>query len=103
MEATRANADRNGLGDRLDVSAGPLATTAAERFPLVLANLVAAVLIDLAPRLAAHLAPTGALIASGIIEPKADAVVGAMADARLDVVSRLDDGEWVTLRLAHRP
>ncbi len=103
VEATRANADRNGLGDRLDVSAGPLATTAAERFPLVLANLVAAVLIDLAPRLAAHLAPTGALIASGIIEPKADAVISAMADAGLDVVSRLDDGEWVTLRMAHRP
>lgn len=103
VEATRANAERNGLGDRLDTSAGSLPTPATERYPLVLANLVAAVLIDLAPRLAAHLAPQGTLIASGIIDPKADAVLAAMANAGLDVVSRLDDEEWVTLRLAHRP
>lgn len=101
IAATAANAERNGLGDRLHATVGTLPAEATRRFPLVLANLVAAVLVDLAPRLAAHLEPSGLLLASGIIEPKADAVVAAMRRARLEPVSRVDDGEWVTLRLAH--
>jgi ribosomal protein L11 methyltransferase len=60
---------------------------------------VAAVLVELAPRLAAHLAPGGILLASGIIEPRAAEVVGAMEAAGLHVRDRRDDGEWVSLRL----
>ena len=96
---TSRNAERNGLADRLEATVGTLPADAPERFPLVLANLVAAVLVELAPRLAAHLAPGGTLLASGIIEPKADAVVAAMRAAGLAPASRHDDGEWVTLRL----
>lgn len=99
VAATLANAERNGLADRLEATVGTLPADAPERFPLVLANLVAAVLVELAPRLAAHLAPGGTLLASGIIEPKADAVVAAMEAAGLAPVSRHADGEWVTLRL----
>ncbi|HEX7172857.1 MAG TPA: 50S ribosomal protein L11 methyltransferase [Candidatus Limnocylindria bacterium] len=102
VEATVANAGRNGLGDRVQATVGTLPVEAIERFPLVLANLVAAILVELAPRLASHLAPGGTLLASGIIEPKADVVLTAMGDAGLAVVSRHDDGEWVTLRLEHR-
>lgn len=102
VEATLANAERNGLADRLVATVGTLPATPDGTYPLVLANLVAVVLVELAPRLAVHLAPGGTLLASGIIEPKADAVVAAMADAGLVVAGRLDDGEWVTLRLEHR-
>jgi ribosomal protein L11 methyltransferase len=99
VESTLANAARNGLGDRVAARAGTLPEVARERYPLVLANLVAAVLVELAPRLAAHLEPGGTLLASGIIEPRANEVVGAMADAGLRVRRRLEDGEWVSLRL----
>lgn len=99
VEATRANADRNGLGDRVTVTAGTLPEAAAARHGLILANLVAAVLVELAPRLAAHLAPSGILLASGIIEPRATEVVDAMAAAGMRVRDRRDDGEWVSLRL----
>ena len=102
VEAATANARRNGLGDRLQATVGSLAARAAQRYPLVLANLVAVILIELAPRLAGHLAPAGTLLASGIIVPKADAVLAAMDGAGLTLTSRLDDGEWVTLRLEHR-
>jgi ribosomal protein L11 methyltransferase len=101
VAATLANAERNGLADRLEASVRTLPAEATERFPLVLANLVAAILVELAPRLAAHLAPGGTLLASGIIEPKADAVLAAMRAAALEAASRHDDGEWVTLRLVH--
>ena len=73
----------------------------SDRHGLVLANLVAAVLVDLAPRLAAHLAPGGTLVASGIIEPRASEVEAALRAAGLAVRDRRDDGEWVSLRLEH--
>jgi len=101
VEATRANAARNGLGGRVEAVEGSLPAAATERHPLVLANLVAAVLIDLAPRLAAHLADGGTLLASGIIEPRAAEVIDAMAGACLAVARRRDDGEWVSLALGH--
>jgi ribosomal protein L11 methyltransferase len=102
VEAALANAERNGLGDRLAVTAGTLPAAPEHTYPLILANLVAAVLVELSPRLAAHLAPRGTLLVSGIIEPKADAVITAMEAAGLAVASRLDEGEWVSLALEHR-
>jgi ribosomal protein L11 methyltransferase len=101
VEATRSNAERNGLGERLEARLGTLPAASAERFPLVLANLVAAVLVELAGPLAAHLAPGGTLLASGIIEPRAPEVEAAMPEAGLVVAQRRVDGEWVSLRLEH--
>jgi ribosomal protein L11 methyltransferase len=103
VEATRGNAARNGLADCLSVSEGTLPTAAPARYGLVLANLVAAVLAELAARLAAHLAPDGVLLASGIIAPRAAEVINAMRAAGLAVTDRRDDGEWVSLRLEHAP
>jgi ribosomal protein L11 methyltransferase len=101
VTATRENGARNGVADRIEVRHGTLPETPAERFELVLANLVASVLVELAPRLAAHLAPGGTIVASGIIEPRAEEVERAMAAAGLSVSARLDDGEWVSLVLGH--
>ncbi len=98
--ATIENAERNGLADRVDASRGTLGETATP-YGLVLANLVAAVLVELAPRLAAHLAADGTLIVGGIIAPRGDEVVSALAAAGLAVRERRDDGEWISLRLEH--
>jgi len=99
VRATIDNAARNGLAERLSVSRGTLEADPTERYGLVLANLVAAVLIGLAQRLADHVAPSGVLVAGGIIEPRAAEVIDAMAATGLCVQDRRDDGEWVTLRL----
>ncbi len=103
VSATQANAARNGLGDLLEAREGTLASHAAERYQLVLANLVAAVLIQLAGRLSDHLADGGTLLASGIIEPRESEVVAAMEVAGLlsDVDQRRADGEWVSLAFRH--
>ena len=100
IEATRANAERNGLATQVEARLGTLGTP-DRRYDLVLANLVAAVLVTLAPGLADHLSRRGTLLASGIIEPRATEVIDAMAAAGLRVVERRDDGEWVSLRLEH--
>ncbi|MBA3688611.1 MAG: 50S ribosomal protein L11 methyltransferase [Chloroflexi bacterium] len=98
VEATLANAEANGLADRVTAHPGSLPRKpVVEPYRLVLANLVAAVLIDLAEPLAAHTAPGGTLLASGIIEGRADEVLAALTAAGFVLESRVDDGEWVSL------
>ena len=99
VAATAANAGVNGFADRVSVRQGTLDGAPAEPFPLVLANLVAVVLVELAPRLAAHLAPGGTLLASGIIDERAGEVEAALAAAGLDRAEHRIDGEWVSLRM----
>lgn len=99
VAATLSNAGANGMADRLSAREGSLAAECAAPYALVLANLVAAVLVELAPRLAAHLAADGTLLAGGIIAARGEEVVTALADAGLAVVERVDDGEWVSLRM----
>jgi ribosomal protein L11 methyltransferase len=100
VQATLANAAANDLAGRVTAHLGSLPPKpAAEPYQLVLANLVAAVLVDLAGSLASHTAPGGTLLASGIIEGRADEVMAALATAGLATERRLDDGEWVSLRL----
>jgi len=100
VEATLANAAANGLGDRLTARVRSLpAQPEAAPYPLVLANLVAGALVELAEPLAAHTAPDGQLVASGIIEPRASEVIDALTSAGFALEERLDDGEWVSLRM----
>ena len=100
VEATLANAAANGLADCVTAGLGSLPPIAVgEPYALVLANLVAAVLIDLAGPLAAHTAPGGTLLASGIIDTRGDEVLAALRASGFVRDSRLDDGEWVSLRL----
>lgn len=105
VAATEANAAANGLDGRVVARRGTLVARPAAprddpgRFPLIAANLVASVLVELSGAIAEHLEPAGTLLASGIIAPRADEVLAAMGRAGLAPAERLDDGEWTTLRL----
>ena len=100
VDATRANAALNGVADRVEVRLGTLPPASeAGTYPLVVANLVAALLVELAEALAAHVDPGGTMLASGIIEGRAGEVTDALAAAGLVERTRLHDGEWVSLRL----
>jgi ribosomal protein L11 methyltransferase len=99
VETTLANAAVNGMADQLTARVGSLETASAAPYPLVLANLVAVVLVELAPRLAAHLEPGGMLLASGIIADRGAEVTAALAAAGMALDERVDDGEWVSLRM----
>jgi ribosomal protein L11 methyltransferase len=99
VEATRSNARRNGVDHRLHARGGTLGADCEEPYPLVLANLVAAVLVELAAPLAAHAAPGGSLLASGVIAERGDEVVAALTHAGFGVAERLDDGDWVSLSM----
>jgi ribosomal protein L11 methyltransferase len=99
VEATRANAALNGLGDRLVARHGSLPAT-GEPYPLVVANLIASLLVDLAPTLAEAVEPGGRLLASGIFVDRESEVVAALSSVRFEVVRRWADGDWVALDLA---
>ncbi|MBS0125561.1 50S ribosomal protein L11 methyltransferase [Thetidibacter halocola] len=72
---------------------------AAAPFDLVFANILMQPLIDLAPDMAAHLAPGGYAILSGILTRQADAVIEAYAAQGVALVRQDDIGDWVTLLL----
>lgn len=75
--ATRANATLNGVTERLFVGAPEALPTVT--VDVLVANILAAPLIELAPMLTAHLNPKGALVLSGVLERQAPEVVAAFA------------------------
>lgn len=74
--ATEVNARLNGVGDVIAASTTPLLDL-SRRFDLVLANIGAGVLRDLATPIGRRVAPTGSLLLSGILDDQADDVLAA--------------------------
>jgi ribosomal protein L11 methyltransferase len=71
-------------------------------FDVVVVNILARPLIDLAPRIAAFLAPDGVAIGSGITADEEPAVAEAWKAAGMEPLSNHRDGEWVTIAFRHR-
>jgi ribosomal protein L11 methyltransferase len=101
IEATRANARRNRLARRIRAREGSL-PSGEPPADLVLANLIAGVLVTLAPALCDALRPGGVLLASGIFVDRESEVRSAFDSVGLVVGSRLQEGDWVAL-VARRP
>jgi ribosomal protein L11 methyltransferase len=98
VEATLANARRNRLGGRLRARRGSL-PSGEPPFDVVVANLVAGILVDLAAGLRDELRTGGSLVASGIFIDRESDVGEAFARAGLLTVGRRDEGDWVALRV----
>ena len=71
-------------------------------YDLILANILAGPLIDLAPDLAALLAPGGSIVLAGLLAAQAEAVIEAYRRCGLAAADRIDQGDWPTLRLITR-
>ena len=99
VATARENVARNGLLDRVRVALGTVERTDefAGRYDLVVANIVAPVLIRLAPALVAALAPGGRLLASGITAGGAAAVHDALATAGLGAIAHHRSGAWTLI------
>jgi ribosomal protein L11 methyltransferase len=76
-EATRANAARNGVAGAIVASTAPLSAVEGE-FELVVANILAPTLVTLAGELRRCVAPTGALVISGVLAGRYDHVLAAL-------------------------
>jgi ribosomal protein L11 methyltransferase len=101
VEATVANAERNGLGAQISARLGSLPSGEAP-FDVILANLIASLLVTLAPLLRDELRPGATLLASGIFVDRETDVRDAFATVGLAVTRRLIEGEWIALEAVRR-
>jgi ribosomal protein L11 methyltransferase len=97
IEAAQANVRANGLEERITVRFGSLEESSNECYDLVVANIIARVIADLAPALVGALIPGGVLIASGIIEERLPLAENALRAAGLAEIEQERDGDWVML------
>jgi ribosomal protein L11 methyltransferase len=94
VQVARQNVIANRVERSVEVAEGSLEAVGDRRFDLILANIIAGVLIELAPRLAAALEPKAELLASGIIDERAEEVRNAFRAAGLTVVEEESEGDW---------
>ncbi len=98
VEATRANAIRNGVADRIVVDTTPAADLDGAH-DLVVANILAPTLVELADDLQRLTASEGRLVISGILADRHDHVVAALAPMVVEHTDVLDG--WAAVTLAH--
>ena len=97
VEAAQANAQANGLAESITVRLGSLEEHPQTTYDLVVANIIARVIAELAPALVASLAPGGLLIASGIIDERLSLAEDALRAAGLADIERVQEGDWFSL------
>jgi len=111
-EVVIENAEANGipLGGR----AGELAMTIAPGldnpliairapYDLIMANILAGPLVELAPEFGAALVPGGHLLLAGLLTTQEDAVRAACRRAGMRLAARIVSGDWSILWLRRRP
>ena len=76
----------------VDLSDGP--------YDLICANIVADIIIRMAPDVARYMKDDAVLLASGIITERAEEVIAVLAENDLVVRERLDDNGWCALVVA---
>ncbi len=107
IDVSEENARINGV--RLGHGAGQLLLATADGmdhpliaarapFDLLIANILAGPLIDLAPAFAASTAPRAIIVLAGLLDTQADAVIAAYEAQGMGVVER-GAGEWCVLVL----
>jgi ribosomal protein L11 methyltransferase len=111
IEVSEENAAINGV--RLGRARGRLEPVVAEGldhvrlkarapYDLVVANILAGPLIELAPSVAKAIAPGGRLILAGLLDHQAGAVAAAYRREGMMLTGRIDRGEWPTLVMRKR-
>ena len=103
VEVALANVKANGLEGRVgcveSIGFDSPVVQAGAPFDLIFANILKGPLIELAPDMAAHLAPGGRAILSGLLVEQADEIVEVYQGQGLALETREDLGEWSALTL----
>jgi len=104
-KVARENARKNGLNSQYTALAGDFLAgvwpVPAETYDLIFSNIVADVIIALAPMVGPYLAPGGDWIVSGIITPRLPEVLDAAARAGFTVRQQASQDGWEAARLTY--
>ncbi len=98
--ATRENAAYNRITRAQLVVQQPAELTGEDGFDVIIANILANPLLELAARFMALLRPGGLLVLSGLLANQADQIVKGYSEIQFDAPTR--DGDWVRMAGAHR-
>ena len=101
LKVARENLRCNGVEEKVQLS-GTALRRIRKSFPVVVANLTAEAIMDLADALQKKVAPAGFLILSGILNPKAKEVIGSFSPDDFRVLRRKQEKEWATLLLQRK-
>lgn len=111
IDVTRENANANNvpLGERKGAAALYVATgtdhpaiMARGPYDLLIANILAGPLVELAPSFANVVVDGGTLILAGLLDTQAAQIVAAYRRNGFLLIERRDTGDWPCLRLAKR-
>lgn len=100
LDATAENAALNGVEEKLWI--GPPHTLPKTRVDLVIANILASPLKELAPTFAALLPNGGRIVLSGLLDEQVDEVVAEYEDRFHEFGQASDDG-WARLSARRKP
>jgi len=103
VASAMANAARNRVCDRVRCILGDAGALEESGAPLVVANLLTAAHLRLAPRYARYLAPGGALLLGGILDAEAAGVAAALGGHGFASRASMSVEGWTTLELARAP
>ena len=101
-EVARRNCDANGVGERVEISAGTLRTDHPGRYELVLSNISTPANTALAETFGVVVKPGGDLVLSGILTVDAPAVIAAMAANGFDHLATTEERDWCCIHLRKR-
>ena len=102
VRATAENADRNGVRGVVTTSDTPAEQLEAGAYDLVVANIAAGTLAQLAPALVRAVADDGTIVVSGVLEEQVGPVLAAFEAEGLGLAGTVADDDWRTL-LVRRP
>ena len=92
VDVARENCDRNSVS--VYCHTGELKDAVRKDYSLIIANIIADVIISIAPDISNFLAPEGRFLISGIIDSKAERVTSACALAGLKLIESSRKGDW---------
>lgn len=94
VAASAENVEMNGLSDVIEIVYGDVTEGLGMKADIIAANLMADLIIMLAPDIAKHLEGKKIFISSGILEEKLEDVLKAIKGSGFEIIEVLHEDEW---------
>lgn len=97
VRVTEENCRINGVETRIETFKAELKEAESKKYRVVVANIIASVIIDIADIVPEYLNDSGYFLASGIIKERKDEVLEAYQKRNFSCETLLELGEWVAI------
>lgn len=97
VQVANENVELNGVSHKVKIQPGDLIKGIDFKGDIIVANLMADLVAELAESAKAHLEQGGVFISSGILIEKKNMVADAVKAAGFDIVEIVEDGEWCAI------